>query len=188
MNRRILTMLPCLIVASMTSTGAVAAGGYLGAAVVNSDVGARESSGKLGLQGAYRFHDRLALELAYLDLGEWNWIEACPGPCIPEDITRFRLDAQRFDLAIAGTLPLTSRLQLYARAGVARLSSRLRGNHMLSGPITDERDTDTVGVAGAGAQFRVWRQVSLNLQWDRLDSKLGELDSLWVGARVSFGR
>lgn len=173
----------------MASEGASAAGGYASASLVRSQFDSRASTDQFGLGGAFRFNDRLAVEFSWLDLGDWSWLESCGVEvCFPEDATTFRMDAMRFDLAFIGTVPLGSRLKVYGKVGAARTMTRLRGIHMLAGPYLDERDGEVGAVLGVGGELRLWSRWSAHLQWDRVDSGLGDTSAVWAGARYSFGR
>ena len=72
-----------------------------------------DSDGNFRLYGGYRFSPKLAFEVLYSDIGEWELIDDTNG-------FEATYEASSVDLAAVGVLPLADgRFDLFARAGIA---------------------------------------------------------------------
>lgn len=174
-------------------------GWYFGADVGRSNIALEKQTNVLdedysdraiAVHGGYRFTRHIAIEGTYADLGESTYtLDICEGICIPEQTT---LDVQqsgkRLDLSLVGSLPLSEKFEVYARAGVARTEFDTVARSLLSTSKTDS--SEIAALLGVGMRVHFDAPWSLRLQWDRgrfsEDAEL-EVDVLWLGVEHRFG-
>lgn len=161
-------------VALLAPVAAMAQGWYAGGGLGDTDLeelGNSDTSFKLF--GGYRFSDRLALEAAYTDYGDFS-----EGPV--------RAEAEALSLSAVGSLPLNSQWSLFARGGLARTSTDVR-----AGSFHDSDDDFSLAVA-FGASWLVAPRVELRAEYELVDNVSfggaddSDIETIGIGAAYRF--
>jgi OOP family OmpA-OmpF porin len=158
----------------------VRSGFYLGAGISQArfdddefDFGAiddEEDTWKL--VGGYRVNEHLALEGSYIDFGD----AAAPSGL---GLNPVAAEAKGFAVQAVGMLPVPY-VDLFAKAGLARMDGEARGGNVLA------RDKTTEFTYGAGAQWR-WKNLALRAEYEKFDTDvIGDLDLISLGATYTF--
>jgi len=110
------------------------------------------------LRAGYRFHQNWAVEAGYTDLGESRY----HFPDEPQGTLKFKT----LHLSAIGILPLTERLSVFGKLGVAYLQSDDSGV---------DRSSDTVPHAGLGLSYALTKTIDLRTDYDYFGrAQLGE--------------
>lgn len=188
-----------LIIGSMLAglaAPALASGVYLGAGVVRSDthlkgtlVGNWDSRDSgLGLLGGYRISRWFALEAGYVRLGTASGLLCVQEqPCGPGAVPLMEVAAERFELAALARWPL-GRLELFAKAGLARVHSDVQLSDVSTDITTRENRNESTVLLGLGAGLRIASRWQLRLQADGHEGDLTHVSAIWAGATYSFGQ
>jgi OOP family OmpA-OmpF porin len=124
------------------------------------------------LVGGYRFNERFAIEGSYLDFGE----AAAPSGL---GLNPVAAEAKAFAVQAVGIVPVPF-IDLYAKAGLARMDGEARGGNVLA------EDKTTEFTFGAGAQWR-WKNLALRAEYEKFDTDvIGDLDLISLGATYTF--
>lgn len=120
----------------------------------------------IGAFVGYNFHPNVAVELGHRRLfdRDYRW----------SDI-RANERLNQTSLSLVGRLPLTERLNVYGRLGVARLESRFSSN------TYTVKDGTTKGLYGIGLDYAITQKVSARIEAQKLSSAASNLS-----AGVSF--
>jgi hypothetical protein len=122
--------------------------------------------------GGYRFHENFALEGSYIDFGEATAPAAL-------GVDPFAAEAKAFSLHAVGMIPVPY-VDLFAKAGVARVDAETAGRNLTA------NDETTEFAYGAGAQWR-WRNLALRAEYEKFDTDvIGDLDLISLGATYTF--
>lgn len=154
-----------------------------------------DSDTGFGLAVGYQVNRNFAAELAYVDLGEVSY-SATNGQASPgnQDVA---LDTSAAGpvLSLLGILPVSSRFDVYARAGLAVMN--VDGEARIAEGDASERVSDSTtrsnAVFGVGGQYSFNNRFAVRLEWDRhfdvgSDDITGEsdIDLFALGLRYNF--
>ena len=139
-----------------------------------------------------KFNRYFGVELGYFDLGDYSFDAGTTGGRMLRGETDFR----GVNLDLVGTLPLTERLSLLARAGVqyAKARTDFSGNVLNAvsnpNPPNEGRRHAKLGV---GAEFKLSEALALRAEYERLrvtDAvyNSGDIDMASVSLVYKFGR
>lgn len=146
-----------------------------------------------GITLGWRFSEHLAVEGAYLQLGEAR-LRATVADELDVTDARYRVATRGALVAMAGTLPVHERVALEGRAGFYWGSTETRFSGRTSGPLGDQKfnyklDTDSkIGLAvGVGAVFGFNETWGMRVGFDFLDKALGkDAKRASVGVRFNW--
>jgi OOP family OmpA-OmpF porin len=171
---------------------ASAQGFYIGAHVGESDAdvgnavpllitsGSFDGSGSgMKLFFGLQFTRNLAVEMAFVDLGEATYSGTC---CFGTPVTGGRLETSGFNFSFVGTVPLSPSFSLFGKAGFFSWESEARdvtGSVPFSG-----REYGTDLSYGFGASFQVTKNFSLRAEWEQFEA-VDDISLLSIG--VAFG-
>jgi opacity protein-like surface antigen len=148
----------------------------------------------------YRLHDRLAIELGYVDLGEATFdttiVDAPPGnvPSPPFSI-KATATASGPELSAVANVPLPGPLLLLARVGAMRWEAEFTERVPEAGvKRVDIREEDVDLMYGAGIDLGFNAAISARVEWERFENVgrgIGgrggrDVDFYSVGLVVSF--
>ncbi|MGV3571258.1 MAG: outer membrane beta-barrel protein [Ramlibacter sp.] len=144
------------------------------------------------LFGGYQVNRNFGIEAGWFDLGEMGY----RATTTPPGTLRGDVKVRGFNLDAVGTLPLTDRLSLLGRVGVAQV--RTRGSFAATGAVTNpyggtrRSATDTGLKLGAGLSWRLAEAWEVRGEYERLridDSvgNRGHVDMLSLGLVYRFG-
>jgi hypothetical protein len=177
-------------VAVLAPASAMAVVPYLGASVVQTDLRVTDylkpSLDGFQIHGGLQLGRHFALEAAYADLGSERISECGTNACIPES-GHLRYAPRQMEVAALGILPLGQKVELFAKAGVARTRTHVRYTPW-SGTPTESTSSDSGEIFGAGVAMRLSRMSSIRVQLDRHDVSQGDFTALRIGGSWSFGR
>ncbi len=150
-----------------------------------------DSDKAFSLFGGYRFHRHLAVEGAYVDLGDTAVITTSGG------FSTTKQDTNGLRVVAVGLLPLDNGFTLFGKAGFYRWSSDVRFSNNL-GTSYSASESGFKPSFGIGAEYALNKNVSLQLAWDRytalgkssgaLQSATGPVKTIDVDADLlSFG-
>lgn len=163
----------CLIAAS---AGLAQAGGYIGAAVgqtdVDVDISEFDDGDSISISGGYKFNKHIAIEASYIDLGE---AEDNIDPV-------WTLEADGFNFAVVGILPIGNVVELFAKAGVFMWDVSI--SEAGYGEFYSEDGNDLS--YGIGAAFNITPQFGLVAEYQRFDVDDEDLSNISIGARFNF--
>lgn len=182
MNGKILSLVLVAIVSVNFVSPAEADGSwYLGGAGGNSsidgDIGGVnvDDSTALRFFGGYRFSDHFGLEVAYLDLGSFDANGS--GTSLSGSA-----EADGFQLAVLGVVPIGERFAVEARAGMFFWD----GNARFGGSSVDPSDKNAF--LAVGGSYAISQRIDLTADWTRLELANVEVDMISIGFRVRLGR
>lgn len=167
-------------------------GGLAGQGLSTSSIEDREHDTGYKLFGGYQFNRHLAVEGGYFDLGNFGYTaRATPTGSLSGD-----LGVKGLNLDLVGTLPLTDRFSLLARAGV--INARSQGSFSATGaarvPYASANSSERFTGAkwGVGVAYAVTEAVSMRLEAERFRIKdsvgnRGHVDLVSVGLVYRFG-
>ncbi|OGT47144.1 MAG: hypothetical protein A3E83_05150 [Gammaproteobacteria bacterium RIFCSPHIGHO2_12_FULL_41_20] len=166
-------------------------GWYLEANAGNSQVqnksypGSAQTSGfGWNVNGGYKFMPYLGAEIGYTNYYKAN-IDASSG-------TAGHDYHYSYDLAAKGILPLADYgIEVFAKLGIAGLNSNQRISNTTAASsigFTSSSHNTTGLYLGAGAEYYVYPQMAVNMQWARAqgDSQTGNLNLLSGGISFLF--
>ena len=154
---------------------------YLGGAAGNSSIDGDfegisvDDSTAFRFFGGYRFSDHFGLEAAYLDLGSFDANGA--GTSLSGSA-----EADGFQFAILGAVPIGERFAVEGRAGVFFWD----GNAEFAGSSVDPSDQNAF--LAVGGSFALSQRIDLTADWTRLELDNVEADLFSIGFRVRLGR
>ena len=175
---------------------ALAAGNAMAQVYVGASYGVTEPTGddpgnqipEIDGDGGYRVYlgnrlsEKFAMEVAYIDLGEYEVGTAAgtPDPLEAED----SLAITGIDASVLGKLPLSQRLAVFARLGVFSWEGERAIQDAATGQVTvfiaDEVDYN----AGLGFEYRYMNHLGFTLEFNSYRSD--EIDNYLYGAGVYF--
>ena len=123
----------------------------------------------------YRFNRNVSVEGAYVDLGEARRVLGWPsdifGICIIEAISpcngnvRESTSATAYTLAAIGTIPITDRLSVFGKLGIANVEATRTASQYAS---TSTRDTRARPFYGLGIRYELISNLALRAEWERI--------------------
>ena len=163
-----------LLAASLMSTSAAYAGGYVGGAIGYTDFPEDfDSSISFAVNGGYRVNDNFAVEAAYLYLGE---AEDDMAPIWEAKVTGFNFSA-------VGIIPVNAQVDVFGKVGMFMWDVEL--SEQGYGKLGSDDGTDLS--FGLGAAFHVTQEFSVVAEFQRFtDVSDGDLNNFSVGARLNF--
>ena len=128
--------------------------------------------------GGYRMNKVLALELAYINLGEPS------GSVIPGRNLDASVDG--FAPYVVATIPLGNWFEVYGRLGYFFYDATLAVEDEIDGRVQfDEESEDLVYGAGIGAN--IGERLNLRFEYERMDLQgIDDADALWLTAAWRF--
>lgn len=132
--------------------------------------------------GGYQFNPYLGVELGLVDLGDRSTAVSGLGPAI----AKFRI----FELTLVGTVPVSQRTSVYAKAGIFQWDADFEFPAGAGG-FADANGNDYT--YGLGVKRQLTRNAALRLEWQRYDD-VGDpgttgkfkVDVFGVGALFGF--
>lgn len=134
------------------------------------------SSTAFRITAGWRFSENLAVEGGYNNFGDFEQTFDIAG--VPTDVS---LKADGFTLGAVGTLPLTDRFSLFARAGAFFWDGDADINN-----VTQATPEDTNLYLGAGARFALSDRLALTADGSRYDLDDTASTVFSAGIDVSF--
>ena len=132
------------------------------------------------LSAGYSFNDYFAVEGGYIDFGEVGDSFSAGG------ITgKVEAEADGWDLALVGSLPVSEKFSLTGRAGYLFWDADIKASATGLPTVSDSDDGNDL-FYGVGAEYRFTDQWSLTGGWDRYELDDVEFDNLHVGVRYRF--
>ncbi len=126
-----------------------------------------DSDSSMSLALGYQLTDVLATELSYIDMGEFS----IDGTGVLNG-TSVEAEAQAFALSVMGLYPLTERVGIYARGGIAFSDVDVSSKGL--GQMSDS-ESGTGFLLGAGARIRMTRAMEVRAEY-QLYSDVGDGD------------
>jgi OOP family OmpA-OmpF porin len=151
--------------------------GYVGATVGQVDVDTAEDELRFdedtswSVLGGYRINQYFAFEGSYVDFGK---------PDV-ENLPNASVEADAFDFAILGILPVTDRFAIFGRVGF--MSWDVKAYQFGREVGSDDGEDATFG---AGIAFNVTDQFSISAGFQRYDLDT-YVDTIYLGAKFYFG-
>jgi hypothetical protein len=110
--------------------------------------------------GGYRLGKMLAVEGAYLDLGEVdeNGTDSVLGNA------QATLETKGITVSVLGYLPFWDELEFFGRLGGYFSKNNISGTSTATGPVSDD-DEDVNLLVGAGAQVNMGDVIALRMDW-----------------------
>ena len=147
---------------------------------VNSTISIDDEDTSFRLSAGYSFSDYFAVEGGYIDFGEVSDSFTVAG------VTgRVEAEADGFDLALVGSLPVSEKFSLTGRAGYLFWDADVKATATGVPTISDSEDGNDL-FFGIGAEYRFTDQWSLTGGWDRYELDDVDFDNLHVGVRYRF--
>ncbi len=132
------------------------------------------------LSAGYSFNDYFAVEGGYIDFGEVSDSFSIAG------VTgKVKAEADGWDLALVGSLPVSEKFSLTGRAGYLFWDADIKATATGLPSISDNEDGNDL-FYGVGAEYRFTNQWSLTGGWDRYELDDVDFDNLHVGVRYRF--
>jgi len=136
--------------------------------------------GAFKLFGGYRFHRHVALELAYVNLGELSY----SGDFFGTPVTGGTVKANGFNVSGVGILPLTEEFSLFAKLGLFAWEAKASDT---TGGAPFSASTDGADVSfGIGASYDFTRQFTVRAEWERFKLESADADLVSVGVLFRF--
>lgn len=167
---------------------AVAAGGYVGGSVGKSSLDdGCDGAGVLGFTscddsdtgwkvfGGYEINENLAVEGAWVDLGEASATGG--GVSVTGEADAIVLD-------VKGTLPIGEQFGVFGKLGVAFWDAEYSGTGP-GGSVSVSEDGNDL-TYGLGAEYSFSEQFGVRGEWERFDVDDGDVDLMSIGAFVKF--
>ena len=114
--------------------------------------------------GGFEFTPNLAVEMAYVDLGELAYSGSFSGT----PVTNGRLETTGFNFALVGTFPVSSSFSLFAKGGIFGWLAEARD--ITGGSPFVGRDEGGDVSFGLGAAFHLDRNLSLRAEWEYFEA------------------
>ena len=132
------------------------------------------------LFGGYQFHRHVAIELAYVNLGEASY----SGDFLGTPVTGGSVKASGFNVAGVGILPLTEEFSLFAKLGLFAWEAKASDT---TGGVPFSATADGADVSfGLGASYAFTRQFSVRAEWERFKLESADADLISVGVLYRF--
>lgn len=143
--------------------------------------------------GGYQLNRYIGVEAGYADLGESN-IRA---NVIPTGVFERRIKTTGFDVSVVGTLPVTSKFALFARAGAfmseRKTSFATSGDVELLASVQGSTERQTKATFGAGVTYDFTKNIALRAEVsqtrkypDELLSQNQNIDVYSMGVQYRF--
>ena len=170
-----------LTILTIGSFASHATAGYVGASFVQTDsefqtavdnFDADDSSYKLFF--GKQFSRSFDLEVSYRDLGTHQ--QTIGANTVDAEITAY-------DIAARGVLPLGKRIQLFGKAGLARVE--IDGSLDAGGLVQNLDVDDWDPIYGVGLDFKLTNSIGLRAEWETYEVD-DDLNSLSAGAFFHF--
>jgi OOP family OmpA-OmpF porin len=139
-----------------------------------------DSSVTYTVRGGWRFNPYMAIELAYYDLGKYNFAGTIPATTIR---INGEAKAKAFGLSFVGILPINT-LDLYARVGI--VNSELKANVSATTVLGtfDSKDHENGATYGVGGRWEFVPHWALFAEWMKNDKI--KVDSYMLGIDYKF--
>ena len=138
----------------------------------------------------YQFNRHFALEVSYLDLGDYTINTVTTGPAAN---IAGRIDGKAWSLDAIGILPLSPQFDVFGKIGVHRWDIDANYAAIIGGAVgsTSASADGTDWKFGLGARWNLTRNFGLQLEWDRYNdvgssSTTGKSDVDYVGLGLRF--
>ena len=142
------------------------------------------------LFGGYSFHENIAVEFSYIDMGEVDANSSSSGTfyddvgvSVDGDLfatAKANVDAITLDVVL--NFPITSVAELIVIGGVYGADTKLEfsaGGSITPENVNDSKTTGSSGLHyGIGINFKVTDAIGLRAEWERLDNVEARLDSV----------
>lgn len=153
----LLLLAPCA-----AQAGDLVVGASIGSADLDEDFdgfNVNDSSTAFRLTAGWQFNEHFALEAGYHNFGDFESVlDGVPG------LDRARLSADGFTFGAAGSLPVSERFSLTARAGAFFWNGSAKINN-----VTVASPDDVNPFFGAGLSFDVSESFALTADWTRYE-------------------
>ena len=155
---------------------------YVGAALGSADFddtvdGFQLDTGSTAMRfyGGYSFNEHFSVDAGYVDLGHFDaFIDSGGNPI------QISEDADGFLFAATGSIPLSDRFSLYGRLGAF-----LWDGESLIGNV-DDNVSDVNAHLAAGIKAKVYKNLSVTVDWSRFDLDGTNADLLAIGLQLGF--
>ena len=131
--------------------------------------------------GGYRFNRHIAVELAYIDLGE-------PGDQLTSSGSNgnYRVNIGGFAPSLVGILPVGP-VELFGKIGQYYYDVDTRIDLDSPGPDIDTSHSHNDFIWGGGVSFVVAQRVELRAEYEKIEiENAGDSDALWLNAAWRF--
>lgn len=183
-----------LVIAVSSTASAADTGWYVGASAGRTSIhevcdtagatglmqSCKDSTSSYKVYGGYNFTREIGLEWGYANLGKAEVISSGGAGTAT---------SETWAVPITGvySLPITERLDVFGRAGVYFFKSESKTTGSLVGPLRAVDDDGIEAIIGAGVSFKVWKSLSLRVDWDHYnDAGPGDVDTFLAGAHWRF--
>lgn len=156
------------------SASAAHAGGYVGAAIgqTNVDTSGFDDPISFSISGGYRIHNNFAVEASYINLGESD-----------NDLAPvWTLEADGFNLSVVGIAPISEQWELYGKLGMFLWDFTLEEENFGTLAADDGSDISF----GVGASFKMSDALSIAAEYQRFDVADVDVSNFSLGVRFSF--
>jgi len=169
-----------------------------GLAIVDATSNLDDSDTGFGLAAGYQVNPYFATELAYVDLGEWDYAaEGTVTDGVSDYASTFGLSQSAAGpvFSVLGIVPIGERFSVFARLGLALMNVDADADLSIDGVADSARaSTDrSNGVYGLGGEFNINRRFGVRLEWDRYADVGSEdltgdtdIDLISLGLRYNF--
>lgn len=141
--------------------------------------------GAFKLFGGYQFNRNVALEAAFVDLGDVSYSGNFTGtPPLTGPVTGGRVQNSGLNLSAVGVLPLGQKFVLFAKAGMFLWYSE--ATDVTGGLATFSEEDGSDLSLGLGASVALGQRVSLRAEWERFDMSGVDVDLVTVGVAFRF--
>ena len=154
-------------------------GGAIGSAELDDrfdDVEFDSTSTAFRLFAGWRFNEHIAVEIGYLDFGDFDQDFDILGNIVPASVS-----ANGFTAGVNGSIPISERFSLAGRAGMLFWN----GTATLSGILQASPD-DVNPFFGAGARYQITDRFAVTADFTHYDLEDTDSDMLAAGLEVSF--
>jgi OmpA-OmpF porin, OOP family len=143
--------------------------------------------------GGYQLNGYVGVEAGYADFGT----SRIRTSVVPQGAFERRIDTTGFDLSLVGTLPVTNKFRLFARAGAfmneRRTNFSTAGNIELLNGVQGMKERKTSATYGAGVIFDLTPKIALRAELaqtekysDILLSQTSRIDMYSIGLQYRF--
>ena len=117
------------------------------------------------LFGGVAFNRNIAVEMAYVDLGELSYSGVC---CSGTPVTNGRLESSGFNFAAVGTIPLNPSFSLFGKLGMFFWEAEASD---LTGGSPFGQTIDDVDISyGFGASYQFNRNFGMQVEWEQYEA------------------
>lgn len=134
----------------------------------------------------YQFNKHFALEGGYVNLNDFTARSTITAPVV--GALRKEAAAEAWTLAAVGSYPITRKLSIIGKAGVAYLSGDVKDKWSGAGGVqVDSREEDDYDpYYGVGISYAVFDNLDLRAEWERFDTDGPNIDLVTAGFVVKF--